>query len=682
MKKTELIIMAAMLGIIIMMVIPISKILLDVLIVINLFVAMTVLLVAMSTPKPVEFSVFPSLLLVTTLYRLALNISSTRLILGQADAGRVIQTFGSFVISGNVLVGLIVFVILSIIQFVVITKGADRVAEVAARFTLDAMPGKQISIDADLNSGLVTEAEARARRREIESEADFYGAMDGASKFVKGDAVATLLIAVVNIIGGFIIGMLFHGMNWQTSIRTYTMLSVGDALVSEIPALLLSTATGLIVTRGASDTNLGADVVKQIFNYPKALYTVAVVIGLLGIFTPIGPLRTLPIAAVIAILAYRVQASANLQTAVERRQEQEKVQLETKKPQSILSALRVDPIELEFGFSLIPVIGNPMEGEFGNRIAAVRKQVALELGVVVPMVSLQGNPSLDGNSYVLKLNGAKLAEGTVMPHFWLAMDDGTVKSSVVGIPTTEPTFGMPAMWIAEEMKERAESEGYTVVDTATVICTHMMQVLQKHAYELLGRQEVKELLDNVRTYAPTLVDDLVPSVMSLSQVQRVLKNLLQEGVSIRPLHMILETLSQHGETVKDTKLLTEFVRQGLSRQICGQLADAENRLAVIALSAAIEGTLEENLVNQGGSTFVGLDAGNGNEVFRKIKQESDKSRTQGRHSILLTNPRLRYPLRNWLATVLPDLYVLSYSELAPDVRLECIGTVQLEEKIG
>lgn len=680
MKRTELIIMAAVLGIIIMMVIPISKVLLDVLIVINLFVAMTVLLVAMNTPKPAEFSVFPSLLLITTLYRLALNISSTRLILGQADAGRVIHTFGSFVISGNVLVGLIVFIILSIIQFVVITKGADRVAEVAARFTLDAMPGKQISIDADLNSGLITEAEARAKRREIEGEADFYGAMDGASKFVKGDAVATLLIAVVNIIGGFIIGMLFHGMDWQTSIRTYTVLSVGDALVSEIPALLLSTATGLIVTRGASDANLGTDVVQQIFTYPKALYTVAVVIGLLGIFTPIGPLRTVPIAAAVAFLAYRVEAGAKTQAATDRRQEQEKVLEDAKKPQSILSALRVDPIELEFGLSLIPVIGNPQDGEFGNRIALVRKQLALEMGIVVPMVSLQGNANIAPDAYVLKINGAKLAEGTVMPHFWLAMSDGTGDPNMVGIPTTEPTFGMPAMWIATEMKERAETEGYTVVDTPTVICTHIMQVLQKHAHELLGRQETRELLDNVKQHAPTLVDELVPGVLSLSQVQRVLKNLLEEGVSIRPLPLILETLAQHGEGTKDANLLTEFVRQSLARQICQQFKDDQDKLSVIALSPGTEGTLEENLVNQGGASYVGLGAAHGNEVFRKIKQESEKSKMQGKRQILLTNPKLRQPLRKWLATVLPDLYVLSYSELAPDVHLECVGTVQLEER--
>lgn len=677
MRRSDVVIMAAVIGIIVMMVVPMSKVLLDVLLIVNIFVSMTILLVAMSTREPLDFSVFPSMLLITTLYRLSLNISSTRLILSQGNAGSVIHTFGSFVIGDNPVVGFIVFLIIVVVQFIVITRGAERVAEVAARFTLDAMPGKQIAIDADMNAGLITEQEARTRRHNIEREADFYGAMDGASKFVKGDAIASMLIVAINIVGGFIIGMVMQHKTFADALHTYTVLSVGDGLVSQIPALLLSTATGLMVTRAASETNLGADVVGQIFQYPKALYLVSGAILLLGIFTPIGPLPVLPIALLGVYSGWRVQKQAKLALAKDKEQALRSKKEENKKPENVMSLLNVEPIEFEFGYALIPIVDSKQGGDLLDRVVMIRKQLALELGLVVPVIRLRDNIQLKPTEYAIKIKGIQVDSGELMIGHWLAMSPGVEDPSIIGIPTKEPTFGLPALWVNMDMRMRAEAAGYTVVDAPSVVATHLTEVLKRHAHELLGRQETQALMDHVKTSSPAVVEDVLNGNLALGQVQKVLSNLLQERVSIRDLITILETLGDMGKQTKDTDILTEHVRQALSRQICHQFRIPDEPLTVITLSPTVEEKVQESLVQQDNGVYVGMDPNVAQQVYRRLKEESTKLSGMGKTPILLTHPQLRLAVRRWLARYLPELVVLSYSELDPAVEIESGGVVNL-----
>nr|WP_084453792.1 flagellar biosynthesis protein FlhA [Alicyclobacillus pomorum] len=676
-EKNKLVILLAVLGIIVMMVIPLPPVVLDVLLVINLFVSMTVLMVAMNNTEPLQFSVFPSLLLITTLYRLALNVSSTRLILSQGQAGEVISTFGSFVIGNNPVVGFIIFLILIVIQFVVITKGTERVAEVAARFTLDAMPGKQIAIDADLNAGLITEAEARQRRQAIEREADFYGAMDGASKFVKGDAIAAILIVGINIVGGFIIGMVMQGDTWQDALHKYTLLSVGDGLVSQMPALLLSTATGLMVTRAALEANLGSDVVRQVFSYPRTLFIVAGAIALLGLFTPIGILRTAPIAGLAAYAGWRVRNAAAKAQNIEMEQEIRTKKEETKKTESVFSLIQVEPVEFEFGYGLIPIVDSKQGGDFLERIVMIRRQLALELGMVIPTIRIRDNIQRKPTEYAMKIRGVEVATGEVMLGHWLAMSPGPEDPSVTGIPTTEPAFGLPALWVTGDMKLRAEAVGYTVVDPPSVIATHLTEVLKRHAHELLSRQDTKALLDHLRETAPAVVEEVVPGTLSIGQVQRVLANLLQEKISIRDLVTILETLGDYGKQTKDPDLLTEYVRQALSRQICHQFRVPGQPLLVITFAPAVEEKIQGSLVQHENNMFISLDPSTSQQVFRRLREESSRLAAAGKTPILLTHPKLRLAVRRWLVRSLPDLVVLSYNEVDPSVDIESGGVVNL-----
>lgn len=669
--------MAGVIAIVVMMVIPVNSVLLSVMLIINLFVSMVILLVAMNVQQPLEFSVFPSMLLITTLYRLALNVSSARLILSTGNAGAVIQTFGNFVTGDNTVVGFIVFIILAIIQFIVITRGAERVAEVAARFTLDAMPGKQIAIDADLNAGLITEQQARERRRDIEREADFYGAMDGASKFVKGDAIATMIIVVVNIVGGFIIGVAMKHLSLIAAVKQYTVLSVGDGLVSQIPALLLSTATGLMVTRAASENNLGQDVVQQVFAFPRALYVVGGAVALLGIFTPIGPLFTLPVAGAAVFAGWRVRQAAE---RAERRKAELAVRSQTedtKKPESVLSLIQVEPVEFEFGYALIPIVDSKQGGDLLDRVVMIRRQLALEMGFVVPMIRLRDNIQLKPAEYVIKIRGVRVAGGELMPGHWLAMSPGVDDPSIHGIPTTEPAFGLPALWIAQDVRHRAEASGYTVVDPSSVVATHITEILKRHAHELLGRQETKALLDHVRETAPAVVEDVIPNTLSIGQVQRVLANLLQERVSIRDLVTILETLADAGKVNKDPDFLTESVRQALSRQICHQFRVPGQPLSVLTFSPTVEERLQAALTQHETGAFIGLEPTVAGQIYRRLKEEANKLSSAGKTPILLTHPVLRLPIRRWLMRYLPELVVLSYNELDPAVEIESGGVVNL-----
>jgi flagellar biosynthesis protein FlhA len=675
-KRSDLAVMAAVIGIIVMMVIPMNKALLDVLLIINIFVSMSILLVSMSTKEPLDFSIFPSILLITTLYRLALNISSTRLILSDGDAGEVIATFGNFVIGGNPVVGFIVFLIIVIVQFIVITKGAERVAEVAARFTLDAMPGKQIAIDADLNAGIITEQEARTRRRNIEREADFYGAMDGASKFVKGDAIASMLIVAINIIGGFVIGMVMLKEPFAEALQNYTLLSVGDGLVSQIPALLLSTATGLMVTRAASETNLGSDVISQVFQYPKTLYIVGSAVFFLG-FTPIGIFRVLPVVLTAFIAGWRVQATAKRMVKVEAETALRSKKEDTKKPESVLSLLSVEPIEFEFGYALIPIVDSKQGGDLLDRVVMIRRQLALELGLVVPVIRLRDNIQLKPTEYVIKIKGVEVSGGELIMGHWLAMSPGLDDPSIVGIPTKEPTFGLPALWVNQTMKSRAEAAGYTVVDTPSVVATHLTEVLKKHAHELLGRQETKALLDHMKTTVPAVVEDVVPNTLSIGQVQRVLCNLLMEKISIRDLTTILETLADSGKQIKDTDLLTEQVRQALARQICHQFKVPGEPLTVITLSPGVEQRIQDGLVQNESGSFIGMEPTLAQQIFRRLREESTKLSGLGKSPVLLTHPTLRLPVHRWISRYLPDFIVMSYNELDPAIEIESAGVVNL-----
>lgn len=677
MKKSDLGVMAAIIWIIVMMVIPMSRPVLDVLLIVNIFVSLTILLVAMGTKEPLDFSVFPSILLMTTLYRLSLNISTTRLILGQANAGAVIETFGSFVIGDNPVVGFIVFLIIVIVQFIVITRGAERVAEVAARFTLDAMPGKQIAIDADLNAGLIDEAQARKRRHDIEREADFYGAMDGASKFVKGDAIASMLIVAVNIVGGFIIGMVMHHMSFSQALHTYTLLSVGDGLVSQIPALLLSTATGLMVTRAASESNLGSDVIGQIFQYPRTLYLVGGAIFFLGLFTPIGILPVLPVSIIAFVTGWRVQVNANRLVQRDKEQALRTRKEDTKRPENALSLIHVEPIEFEFGYALVPLVDAKQGGDMLDRVVMIRRQLALELGLVIPVIRLRDNIQLKPTEYVIKMRGIDVAGGEILIGHWLAISPGHDDPSVIGVPTKEPTFGLPALWVTGDMKTQAEMVGYTVVDPPSVLTTHLTEVLRKHAHELLSRQETKALLDHVKSTAPAVVDDVLNGNLSLGQVQRVLANLLKERVSIRDLVTILETLGDYGKATKDIDVLTEHVRRALGRQISHQFRNPGQPLTVLTFAPTVEERVQESLVHQDDGAIVGMEPTIAQQIYRRLKDESSRLSGQGKTPVLLVHPHLRLAVYRWLTRYLPDLVVLSYNELDPTVEVESGGVVSL-----
>ncbi len=553
MKVKDLTILIGIIGIVLMMVIPIPVGLMDVLLIVNISAALMILLISMNTKDALQFSIFPSLLLITTLFRLSLNVSTTRNILSRGEAGKVVETFGNWVAGGQIAIGFVVFLILVVVQFIVITKGSERVAEVAARFTLDAMPGKQMSIDADLNAGLINEQQARERRLKIEREADFYGSMDGASKFVKGDAIASIIILIINLLGGFVIGMSVHGMSFTESLQTFSVLTIGDGLVSQIPALLISTATGLIVTRAASDGNLAHDITNQLFRYPKLLYIVAGTIALLGLGTPIGPIATLPFAIVLVVAGTRMQKTLNKQQIEEEMLVEEQQIEEVRSPESVISLLQVDPIEFEFGYGLIPLADTQQGGDLLDRIIMIRRQCALELGLVVPVIRIRDNIQLKPNEYVIKIKGNTVARGELLLNHYLAMSPGFDDEGVIGIETIEPAFGLPAIWIDEPTKDRAELSGYTVVDPPSVVATHLTEIIKRHAHELIGRQEAKALVENVRESYPALVDDLIPSILSIGDIQKVLAKLLREKISIRDMVTIFETLADHGNYSKDTE---------------------------------------------------------------------------------------------------------------------------------
>ncbi len=678
MKFRDYAILVSVIMIVIMMVIPLPPLLLDILIMINISLALTIILVAMNTQEPLQFSIFPTLLLLTTLFRLGLNVSTTRSILTNQTGGQVIETFGSFVVGGSAIIGILVFLILVIIQFLVITKGSERVAEVAARFTLDSMPGKQMSIDADLGAGMISDREAKTRREKVGQEADFYGAMDGASKFVKGDAIAGIIITIINIIGGLMIGVIVHGLPIAEAAQLFTLLSIGDGLVSQIPALLISTAMGIVVTRAVSDGNLGSDVTRQLFAYPKMLYVVAGTLMMLAIFTPINPLLIMPVAGVIAFSAFRMERTLKAEEAVEKDSDpNEKEAAELKSPESVTDLLHVDAIEFEFGYGLIPIADKNQGGDLLDRVIMIRRQCAMELGIVVPVIRIRDNIQLQPNEYVIKIKGNRVARGDIMLDHYLAMSPGVDDENVYGIETIEPAFGMPALWVDEDMKEEAEMAGYAIVDPPSVVSTHLTEIIKRHAHELVGRQEVKSLIENIRDSAPAVVEELIPNLMSIGEVQKVLMKLLKEKVSIRNLLVVLETLADYATQTKDTDLLTEYVRQALARQITRQYAPDNEALKVITAGASLEKKFAESVHRSEQGNYLSIDSESSQTIFQKITEQAGQLQQNGVQPILLTSPAIRIYMRQFVERFAPDLPVLSYNELEPEIEIQSVGVVNI-----
>lgn len=673
-KYNDLIIAALVVGIILIIVIPIRPELLDILLTISITLSIIILLTTMFTTQPLQFSVFPSLLLVVTLYRLALNIASTRLILNEAAAGNIISAFGDFVIGGNYVVGMIIFIIITVIQFVVITNGAGRVAEVAARFTLDAMPGKQMSIDADLNAGMITDTEARERRRQLQQEADFFGAMDGASKFVKGDAIAGIIITLVNIIGGFLIGVFQMDMTLLESIQRYTVLSVGDGLVSQLPALLVSTGTGILVTRAGSGENLARDISTQLTRFPRVI---ALASGVLFVIGLVPSIPTLPFWSLSALTGYMAYLIAREEKAAASRQQQataQEAKTKERQPENVLGVLRLDPLEIEIGYNLVHLTDEDRGGDLLDRLAAVRRQCAGELGIYVRPIRIRDNLELDRNSYVFKIRGIEIAGGEIIPDRYLAMNPMDNSCKVDGIATLEPTFGLPAWWVTEETKEELEGKGFTVVDASTVLVTHLTEFIKAHAYELLGRQETKELIETVKENSPAVVEELVPEVMSYGQVQKVLQNLLREQVPIKDMVTILEVLADNAPLTSDIDYLTETVRQALYRTISGMYSE-KGKLRVITVDPQVEEMIGNSLQKTSGGAYPALEASKAEALLEQIRQLSDKAVELGAQPLLLCSQRIRLPLRRFLERFAPSVAVLSFNELTPELEIEALGTV-------
>lgn len=678
MRYSDIIVAILVVTIILLIIVPVPLGMLDFFLALNISLSLTILMLSMFVKETLEFSVFPSILLITTLFRLALNIRTTMSILSTGAAGEVIASFGSFVIGGNAIVGFIIFVIIMIIQFLVITKGSERVSEVAARFTLDAMPGKQMAIDADLNSGLITEAEAKSRRRKIQREADFYGAMDGASKFVKGDAIAGILITIINIIAGFILGAMTMGLTIQEALSRFTLLTVGDGLVSQLPALMISVGTGIVVTRAASDSNLGTDVMSQLFAQSKVLYIVGITVILLGAATPLPNFPFMVIGAVVLFTGYMVQSSKKKEALeIEREDlEPEEGKDDMRRPENIMPLLQVDPIELEFGYGIIPLADPNQGGDLFDRLVMIRRQIALELGLIVPIIRLRDNIQLDSNQYLIKIKGNDMAKGTIVFDHYLAMSPGSVEGEIEGIDTIEPAFGLPAKWIRSDLREKAELLGYTVVDPSSVISTHLTEVIKKYSYELLSREDVKQLVENTKETNPTLVEELIPGLMALGDIQKVLSNLLSEGVSIRNLVSILEALADHARSTRDINILTEYSRQKLSKQL-SKAYFPFGQAKVVTLDQTLENMLMEAIEQNENGTYLSIDPIKQQGILASLASEVRKLMQMGELPIVVTAPIVRLYFKKMAAQAIPDLIVLSYNEIESDIDIQSAGMVSI-----
>ncbi|MFK5953267.1 MAG: flagellar biosynthesis protein FlhA [Desulfobacterium sp.] len=664
------------------MIIPLPSILLDFLLALNITVAVTILLIAMSTERSLDFAIFPSLLLVTTLFRLSLNVASTRLILlhgneGMAAAGNVIKSFGNVVMGGNYVVGMIVFIVLVLINFMVITKGATRVAEVAARFTLDAMPGKQMAVDADLNAGLIDESQAKERRSIITREAEFNGAMDGASKFVRGDAVAGIVITLINILGGFIIGVFQQDMNFIDAAQNYTLLTVGDGLVSQIPALIISTASGIVVTRSNSEGTMGGDFAKQFIKYPKAVNMAALMVFLFGMIPGLPHFSFILLSMIIAGISFLAKGNKKSQ---ETKELQEPVpDAAPEGPEPVEHLLTVDALEVEVGYGLISLVDKEQGGEFLDRVHSLRRQFAQEMGIIIPPIHIRDNLQIKSNRYNILIKGVAIASSELMVNHYMAMDPGDSTRKIEGISTKEPAFNLPAVWIPDARKEEAKLAGYTVVDSVTIMTTHLTEVIRKYASELLGRQDVQSLLDNLATRYPKVVEELVPKQLTLGGVQKVLQNLLQEHVSIKDMLTIVETLADYAPISKDPELLTEYVRHKLSRSIMSPHLSEEAVLNLITLAPEVENLLLKGLQKTDHGVYLSLDPKVSEPIIRSVKNQTEKAMINNIQPIIMTSPVIRRHFRKLIETFVPSVMVMSQSELLNDIRFKSIGEVSLRD---
>ncbi|NFD76332.1 flagellar biosynthesis protein FlhA [Clostridium botulinum] len=665
-------------GIVLMIIIPLPSAILDVLLAFNITLSVVIILITMFTTEVLQFSSFPTLLLITTLFRLGLNISSTRLILRDAYAGKIIETFGSLVTGGNYVIGIIIFLIIVIIQFVVITSGASRVSEVSARFTLDAMPGKQMSIDADLNAGLIDEQGAKEKRQNLQKEADFYGSMDGASKFVKGDAVAGLIITFINIIAGIIIGVVMLKMDIATAAQTYIRLTIGDGLVGQIPALLISTASGILVTRSGSDENLGTVLSKQLTGFPKVLAIASVVLLFLAMIPGLPHLAFLILAIANAVAAYLLFKEAKEQVIIqEEAQQMEITEIESKEPENVMNLVSVEPMEVEIGYGLIPLADESAGGDLLQRITSVRRQCAIEMGVVVQPIRIRDNLQLKTNEYIIKIRGTTITKGELMPNMLLCMDP-TGEVEIPGIKGIEPAFGLPAVWINKDQREEAELKGLTVVDPTTVMVTHLTEIIKNHSYELLGRQEVKLILDSMKEKYSAVTEELIPDLMTIGEIQKVLQNLLKERVSIKDMVTILESLADNSRNTKDIEVLTEYVRFSLARSICNPLIDENGALTVITLDTSIEQTINNNIQKSMQGSFPALDPDTTSNILNGLKQKLDEVYFYNNQAVALVSPNIRPAFRRLIEMVFPAVNVLSLNEVPNDVEIRTEGVVTLQ----
>ncbi len=668
--------------IILFIIIPLPAGVLDMMFILNLTLSLVILIMSMYIKTSLEFSAFPSLLLITTLFRLSLNVSSTRLILSNGgDAGKVIAAFGDFVIGGNPIVGFVIFIIIVIVQFVVITKGAERVSEVAARFTLDAMPGKQMAIDADLNAGLIDEQTARLRRSNVQREADFFGSMDGASKFVKGDAIISIIVTVINLLGGVITGMLMGGMDFQQVLSTYAIATVGDGLVTQLPALLISTATGMLVTRTASENSLNTDLTKQFAAQPTAFIIAGTVAAFLVLIPGFPPFQIILISVALITLGLRLRNSMNKALlASTAAQEQPEVELsETsfyKNIDNVYTLLSVEQIEMTFGYSLLPLVDETTGGSFIDRVVMFRKQFAIDMGMVVPSVRMRDNGQLNPNQYTIKLKGEEIARGEVLVDHYLALNPGEVTEDIDGIDTIEPAFGIPAKWIAASRREAAEMAGYTVIDPTSVIITHLSEVIKSHAHELLTRQEVNTLISNLKKNNPVVVEDVIPGIITPGELQKVLSNLLREGIPIRDMETIIETLGDYGSSLKDADMLTEYVRQALKRTITRKFADA-NQLHVITLDAETENIIMGAVKKSEHGSYLALDPDTVQKIATSLIAQINKIKELMPTPIILTSPIVRIYFKRLADQFASGIVVLSFSEIDNSVQIQAIGNIAI-----
>lgn len=670
-----------LLAAVIFFIIPIPSLLLDLLITFNIFVALVILFNCLYASETLDMSSFPTILLFTTIFRISLNVSSTRLILMTGKPGVVVETFGNFVGGGSLVIGAIIFIVLVIVQMIVVNKGSERVSEVTARFTLDAMPGKQMAIDADLNTGAITDQEAAVRREKIQQESAFFGSMDGATKYVKGDATAGLIITVINLVGGIVTGVMMQGMEISEALNRYTILTIGDGLVSQIPSMLISLATGILVTKAAGSSNIGDIMIGQLFQVPKVLYMVGSALCFLGIFTPLrseGRILIYLGIGLSAIIMGRLMAHSQEVSAIEEEVKEEEVQAdEIRRHENVNALLQVDPIELEFGYGIIPLADVNQGGDLLDRVVMIRRQIALELGAVVPIIRLRDNIQLNPNQYIIKIKGIQISEGEILFDHYMAMNPGYVEEEITGIPTFEPSFHLPAIWITEAQRERAESMGYTVVDPPSIIATHLTEIIKAHLDELLTRQDVQNLINNVKENNTTLVEELVPKLLGVGEIQKVLQNLLSEGISIRDLVTIFETLADYAAATRDTDVLTEYVRQRLKRAISNTYFPDGEMTTVVTLDPQIEQDIMNSVKQTEQGTYITLDPGETKKILNSVENEMRKLENQGKAPIIITSPIVRMYFKKLTRDYYKDLIVISYNEIESDVELQSIGVVSV-----